>query len=170
VSALVRIADAREAGPAALAALHARALPPGWSEAEIARLMNLPHIIALLALGPEPMGLLLGWTIGEEAEILTLAVAPDVRRRGIGRALVEAGLVAAVARGAQSMFLEVGAGNLAARALYASAGFGEIGRRRGYYAGGEGDGDALVLKLSLEGGEQGPRTPGQRDPGAPMSG
>jgi ribosomal-protein-alanine N-acetyltransferase len=48
------------------------------------------------------------------------------------------------------MFLEVRPSNSAARALYARAGFREIGLRRGYYPAREGREDALVLELALE--------------------
>jgi ribosomal protein S18 acetylase RimI-like enzyme len=64
----------------------------------------------------------------DEFEILNLAVAPESRRRGLGRAL----LLAALARGGR-WFLEVRESNAAARALYGSLGFREIGERRAYY-------------------------------------
>ena len=47
--------------------------------------------------------------------------------------------------GAASLFLEVGADNPAALALYAGLGFTRVGMRKAYYNGG----DALVLRLSL---------------------
>jgi ribosomal-protein-alanine N-acetyltransferase len=146
----VRIGAAREAPAAELAALHARGFTPGWSEAEIARLRDLPNAIALAAHAPNVVGLLLGWMAGDDAEILTLAVAPERRRSGIGRALLAAGLAAARTMGARSLYLEVGEDNAAARAFYAGAGFREIGRRVGYYSRGEGGVDALILKLTLE--------------------
>jgi ribosomal-protein-alanine N-acetyltransferase len=82
----------------------------------------------------------------DEAEILTLAVPPLLRRRGRGRALLDAAIVHARMRGARAMFLEVSATNDAARALYAQAGFHETARRTGYYDDGA---DALVLSRDL---------------------
>ncbi len=71
------------------------------------------------------------------------------RGRGLGRALLHAAIVRAQQMGAQTMFLEVGADNPQALALYAGLGFAKVGARKGYYASGSGGTDALVLRLSL---------------------
>lgn len=70
-----------------------------------------------------------------EAELLNITVAPGARRSGLGRQLLERVLGAAHEQGAERMFLEVRASNLAARALYGRCGFVEVGLRKGYYAG-----------------------------------
>ena len=82
---------------------------------------------------------------GGEAEILTLAVAPAARGKGLGHELLQAAIGKARALGADTMFLEVGADNPAALALYARSGFVKVGGRKGYYRGR----DALVLRLPL---------------------
>ncbi len=82
----------------------------------------------------------------DEAEILTLAVAPALRRQGRARALLTHAARHAGAAGATALFLEVSDANLAARGLYQAAGFRAVGKRRGYYASGE---TALVLRLEL---------------------
>ena len=87
-----------------------------------------------------------GRAVADEAEILTLAVTPLVRRNGAGRALVEAAAAIAAARGADSLFLEVAATNAAALGLYAASGFETAGLRRAYYADGA---DALVMRRTL---------------------
>jgi ribosomal-protein-alanine N-acetyltransferase len=96
-------------------------------------------------------GELLGWagvrTVADEAEILTVGVVPAARRRGIARRLLAALLGAARDRGAAVAYLEVRIDNEAARALYASEGFAEIGLRRGYYDGGRVD--AVVMSREL---------------------
>ncbi len=133
---------------AALAALHAAAFPPAdrWGADAIALMLELPGTFALHHPG---QGFVLARVAAEEAEILTLAVHPDARRQGHGAALLMGAMAGAVARGATAMFLEVAEGNAAARALYAAAGFAEVGRRRRYYADG---GDALVLRRDLNPG------------------
>lgn len=73
------------------------------------------------------------WMIVDEAHVSTLAVAPDDRRQGIGRALLRAAWTSAVAEGAREMTLEVRASNHAAQELYRGIGFLEVGRRRRYY-------------------------------------
>jgi len=133
---------------AALAALHAAAFPPAdrWGAEAIALLLDLPGTFAL----HEPdRGFVLARVAAGEAEILTLAVHPEARRQGHGAALLAGAMAGAVARGATAMFLEVAEGNAAARALYARAGFAEVGRRRRYYPDG---GDALVLRRELNPG------------------
>ena len=81
----------------------------------------------------------------DEGEILNLAVAPAGRRRGLGRALVEAMLEALRTRGIRQVYLEVRESNSSARALYASRGFKEVGRRKAYYR--RPVEDAIVLRL-----------------------
>jgi ribosomal-protein-alanine N-acetyltransferase len=132
---------------AALSALHAACFDRGWSEEEIARLLELPNTIGLVARADEPIGMLLAWVVGEEAEILTMGVAPARRGVGVGAALLDSALEEARLAGAAAVVLEVREDNRAARALYAGAGFAEAGRRRGYYAGA----DALVLRRNLNG-------------------
>ena len=81
------------------------------------------------------------------AELLRIAVRPEVRERGNGRQLLDEAMRAARAGGGQRMLLEVAADNAAAMRLYRSAGFTDIDRRFGYY-GPERDG--LVLGRSLD--------------------
>jgi len=129
----------------ALAAIHAAAFPPhdAWGPDAIALMLGMPGAFGLAA---SSEGFVLARAAAGEAEILTLAVHPAARRRGLGQALMAAALAGAAARGAAAMFLEVAAGNGAARALYAGLCFVEVGRRRRYYADGS---DALVLRLDL---------------------
>ena len=82
----------------------------------------------------------------DEAELLTVAVLPTARRRGIGTALLAEEVAEAARRGAERMFLEVAEGNRAARTLYDRHGFVVVGRRRAYYPDGS---HALVLSRSL---------------------
>lgn len=129
--------------PAGLAALHATAFAAPWSAREFADLLAQAGVFAVV----EPEGFILIRQVLDEAEILTLAVRPQARRAGLGGRLVGQGAVAAARRGAGRLFLEVAEDNAAARALYDRAGFRLIGRRKGYYAGG--NTDALVLGLDL---------------------
>ena len=85
--------------------------------------------------------------VAEEAEILNLAVAPECRQRGVGRALLVAGLKSAREAGARKIFLEVRGSNIGARALYASSGFTKDGCRSKYYS--DPVEDALVLSKGL---------------------
>lgn len=136
--------------PDGLAALHARCFttPRPWDAAAFASFLDDPLAFILVE---GDAGFILGRAVAGEAELLTLAVAPEARRRGLGRKLVARFLYQARLRGAGTAFLEVAADNAAAIALYARAGFAETGRRRGYYITPEGARvDALVMARALQ--------------------
>lgn len=134
---------------AAMAALHARAFERAWGEDEIAVLLDgMGGFGAII----DDAGFILCRMAAGEAEILTLAVDPAMRRLGAGRALVEAGAALALAAGAGAFFLEVAADNDAALALYEAAGFARAGLRPGYYRRQVGDMDAIVMRRALNTG------------------
>ncbi|MEM7547186.1 MAG: GNAT family N-acetyltransferase [Pseudomonadota bacterium] len=85
----------------------------------------------------------------DEAEILTIAVAPALQGAGLGQGLLSAAITATAASGARRMFLEVAADNAPARAIYNKAGFRQSGRRKAYYKRGAVRVDALVLSRAL---------------------
>ncbi|WP_345801585.1 ribosomal protein S18-alanine N-acetyltransferase [Microbacterium sp. AZCO] len=82
-----------------------------------------------------------------DADVQTIAIAEAARGRGRGRALLEALLTEASARGVQEVFLEVRADNPVAHALYVSEGFADVGRRPRYYQ--PDDVDAVVMRLDV---------------------
>lgn len=83
------------------------------------------------------------WLQYDQAHIVTVAVAPAVRRRGIGMVAVHALVVVADAYQMGDVTLEVRESNVAARALYKTYGFYEVGRRKRYYA--DNGEDALIM-------------------------
>jgi [ribosomal protein S18]-alanine N-acetyltransferase len=111
----------------------------------------------MLVAGPSPpqpwqtWGYLIFWVVLDEMHILNLAVHLDHRRRGIARQLLAAGLAQARELGAELAWLEVRPSNAAARALYASFAFKEVGRRPRYYD----DTQEDALLLTLEWGDKG---------------
>lgn len=126
---------------AALAALHADAFPDPWNKAAICELLAGPGVFVFSTSD----GFVMGREAGGEAEILTLAVRPAARGKGLGRALIVAMAAHAQTLGATGIFLEVAHDNPPALALYAGLGFERVGQRKGYYAGR----DAWVLKTPL---------------------
>jgi [ribosomal protein S18]-alanine N-acetyltransferase len=84
---------------------------------------------------------------GEQADVLTIAVATSQWGQGIGSRLLAALLAEARQRGCTEMFLEVRADNLRAQRLYKWFGFAEIGIRRGYYQ--PSGTDAIVMRRDL---------------------
>ncbi len=97
-----------------------------------------------------PAGFCLAQTALDEAELLTLAVLPEARRKGVGKSLLASLETALVQAGATRLFLEVSEDNRAALALYRSAGFHPTGRRKSYYRDRKGtSADALILSKML---------------------
>lgn len=134
--------------PDALAALHACCFetPPPWSAADFVGFLADPLCFLVCA----DQGFALGRAVAGEAELLTLAVAPEARRQGIARSLLARLMQQAQDRGAGTLFLEVSAENPAAIALYLAAGLQVTGRRRGYYRTPQGQRiDALVMAAAL---------------------
>lgn len=132
----------------ALAALHADGFttPRPWTAEEIAALIARPGGFLV----GDATAFALGHSVLDEAELLTLVVAPTARRRGLGRSLLARFEAEARARGASRAFLEVAAANAPALGLYGSAGWQEVGRRPGYYRTPEGRRiDALLMAKPL---------------------
>ena len=130
--------------PDALARLHSRcfASPPPWSARAFADALATRNTFLLCA----PGAFALGRVVAGEAELLTLAVAPEARRRGVARNLCSRFGEAARTTGADAAFLEVAADNAAARALYLGCGWIEAGRRPRYYGPAL---DAVIMRLDL---------------------
>ncbi|MBW8813681.1 MAG: ribosomal protein S18-alanine N-acetyltransferase [Caulobacterales bacterium] len=134
----------------AMASAHAQAFDNPWTEATIEELLGGPGGYAFVALGEDPMGMIMCRALGGEAEVLTLAVPPWARRRGVASALMTAAIHRARAVDANQMFLEVDVDNAAAIGLYERLGFTHAGLRKAYYdRGARGRADALVMRLDL---------------------
>jgi [ribosomal protein S18]-alanine N-acetyltransferase len=146
----VNLRPATRADAAALAQAHAASFAAPWSADEILRFAEDPGGFALIAEETdETAGFILCRVLAGEAEVLTLAVQPAFRRRGVAVALLEAALALA-APTAEAMLLEVASDNPGALALYAQAGFRTVGRRAGYYARtGAPAVDAIVMRRAL---------------------
>ena len=123
-----------------------RSFPEPWSRGMFLHELKLPFSKSIVVRADDPTHELLGyvcwWLIGEEIQILNVAVHPERRRHGIGRALVGLVFAETEAQHVSNITLEVRRGSTAAIALYRSFGFTESGVRRHYYGRGE---DALLM-------------------------
>jgi [ribosomal protein S18]-alanine N-acetyltransferase len=156
IAGALHIRRAVEADVNAMVAIERASFSDPWTASAIASTLRYDHMRVLVAeergeLGGDgagrPLGYVVAMVAGQEAEIADLAVSPDARRRGIGRALIDRLLADLEAEGVESVFLEVRESNRGARALYESRAFRGIGRRRGYYR--LPVEDALLLKREL---------------------
>jgi ribosomal-protein-alanine N-acetyltransferase len=126
-----------------LSRLHQTCFEDPWSRADLAHLLALPGGFGLIARlfernlagldGMRGVGFALCRVVREEGELLSIGVGPAYRRRAIGAALLRDSMERCRRAGAATMFLEVATDNLSAQALYRAFGFGEVGRREGYY-------------------------------------
>jgi ribosomal-protein-alanine N-acetyltransferase len=151
---LLRRAEVRDCD--ALAEIHSSAFRRGWSDAEFEALLVQPATHGFIAhhrnaFGSQrAAGFILYRLVIDEAEILSVAVIPEFRRRGIGKRLLQEALRHLYSEGAHGIHLEVEDSNPAAIALYRGMEFHESGRRAGYYVQGrESPGGALVMLRQL---------------------
>ena len=131
-------------------AIEKASFPTPWSRAlfeeEIGRRFS-DAIVLVEEPGIEVAGYAICWTVGEESHLLNIAVRPDARGRGIGRALLKECLRRAAGAGARRIFLEVRPSNQQAIRIYRREGFRFVGIREGYYTDtGE---DAIVFSRDI---------------------
>ncbi len=147
------IETAKLADVAAIIAIERAVFSDPWSARSFREALSNPSVYCACARrdGRTLQGYVVAWFVADEGEIANLAVAPGAWGNGIGRALLDASLKEAAARKLKAVYLEVRDSNAAARHLYGSRGFIEIGRRRSYYR--RPVEDAIVLCRSMDGGE-----------------
>lgn len=122
----------------AMAAIERECFSDPWSEESFRQMMALPVSLSLAATtetdeGEGLVGYLMALAVEPEGEIANIAVSPNCRRLGVGRALMTEGLRLMEERGCDRFFLEVRESNLPAQALYGQLGFEVTGRRKRYY-------------------------------------
>jgi tRNA threonylcarbamoyl adenosine modification protein YeaZ/ribosomal-protein-alanine acetyltransferase len=138
------LTELNAAGAALLAELHGESFSAGWRDDEFAKLFAAPGMWAsIITHHREPAGFVLVRRAGDDAEIITICVRPGLRRKGFGKMLLTHAERQLSEQKIGALFLEVGAGNAAARALYARLGFIEAGTRPRYYRGVE---DAIIMR------------------------
>ena len=133
---------------AQIAALETQCFSDPWSETSVRSELSNPLSLWLVAQdGGKVVGYVGSQSVAPEADVMNLAVAPEWRNKGIGRALMTALIAQLHSRGITALFLEVRVGNTPAQNLYRSLGFVEAGRRPKYYV--NPTEDALILRKEL---------------------
>jgi ribosomal-protein-alanine N-acetyltransferase len=140
---------------------------PPWSRATFASLIGDPQGQFLVAIIEDPVtgaglpgshsrstvvGYVVTWVAADEGDLSNLAVAPQMRRRGLGGRLLDAAIDRARAAGVRALYLEVRESNTIALRLYASRRFAAVGRRQRYYRQPVEDALILCLDMSLPSG------------------
>ena len=132
---------------AAAACIHSASFDKGWDENSL-----ITHIKSDMCLGvfqPDLSGFIIMKPAADQAEIITLAVQPDLQGAGLGGVLVEEGCAQLNAAGVSVLFLEVAEDNEAAIALYRKCGFAPMGRRPAYYRRANGRVAALTYRKNI---------------------
>ena len=132
----------------AMARIERESFDSPWSANEITKdvMAGGGVYVAVALLGEERVGYAEVRSVAGEAQIYNIAIAPEMRGRGVGEALLRHVISAAEAQGCNVVTLEVKAGNDAAMKLYEKLGFREVGRRPRYYKGV----DAVLMDLEME--------------------
>ena len=124
---------------------------PHWPRASWLALLDASAPVGRVALAAESNGVLSGFLVASiiagEAELESIVVAPEARRRGLGGALLRALIEAATVRKVTRLLLEVRASNDRALAFYRATGWREQGRRPRYYS--DPEEDAVLMALDL---------------------
>lgn len=138
-----------------MAAIHAEGFAVGWDAGDFERMLlerSVADVLVSQALvGHVVTGFAVSRVVLDEAELLSIAIDPEVRGQSLSEPLLERHMGRVAQAGARQMFLEVADDNAAALALYRKAGFVEIGRRQSYYAAAPGESrrDALTMRADL---------------------
>jgi [ribosomal protein S18]-alanine N-acetyltransferase len=149
-AAVIRLLLAQDAENCAR--LHRTGFAYPWSMEDFENLLNSPSVSGSLACLPNAaaLGFVLARRAADEAEILTLVVRPDHRRRGLGYDLLKEQLARLASAGTRTVVLEVDEQNVAARTLYERYGFERIGARPAYYRLADGArSSALIMRCRL---------------------
>ncbi len=137
----------------ACAKIHAPAFAHPWSASEFESLLCDQSCLAdgaYLGARAKLTGFCLSRRAADEAEILSIAVASDARRGGVGKALLATHLARLAGCGTKVLFLEVESGNLPAIGLYQHFGFVEVGQRPAYTRMKDGSlANALIMRRDL---------------------
>ncbi|GJE41096.1 GNAT family N-acetyltransferase [Methylobacterium soli] len=146
------VAPLRDSGQAAtLARLHATAFARPWDAHEFERLLceRSSEAHALWRAGTV-QGFILSRRVSDEAEILTIVLAPPARGGGLSGRLLREHLTHLAHAGVHHVHLEVDEGNAPALRLYKRYGFAQVGARTGYYTRADGSrATALTMRATL---------------------
>lgn len=145
----VRVRDLAERDLDAILVIEQASFHDPWSADSFRSMLAQPQVIAtVVERSGAVAGYCIAWRVDDEAELTNLAVAPGLRRAGLGLALLDHLIEGIAARGGATLYLEVRESNAAAQALYRSRGFEITGRRKSYYSGPTED--ALIMRRARD--------------------
>ncbi len=140
---MVRLRAFEESDLRAAFLLDQHCFPPGiaYSLRDLKHFATHPFAYSIVAETVEKPAVMAGFLIADckprrqSASIITIDVAQEMRRSGVGALLMDAAEAHLMGLGCKALTLEVAVNNHDALAFYKRRGFQAIGRRRGYYNG-----------------------------------
>jgi ribosomal-protein-alanine N-acetyltransferase len=153
-AAALRFRPVVEADLPRIMEIEAAGFPHPWSEALLRNELGhaWSHLLAAVAPvtagGEQILGYIIFWMVHDEVHVLNVGTAPEARRRGVGRALMDQAAAIGRGKGGRLSTLEVRRSNAPAIALYRALGYREVGVRPRYYA--EENEDAIVMTLEFD--------------------
>lgn len=120
-----------------------------WSAGIFTDCLRVGYCCWVLDTGHDLAGYGIMSVAADECHILNVCIAPESRRQGHARMLMDHLVTTAAQHGATIAYLEVRPSNTAAIELYTDLGFRHVGTRRAYYPAHKGREDAHVLSISL---------------------
>jgi ribosomal-protein-alanine N-acetyltransferase len=120
-----------------------------WTSGNFRDSLGSGHICKVFESANEVAGYAVLMPVLEEVQLLDIGIARPFQRKGLGKKLLEELLELARTQKFERVILEVRVTNIAANALYKSAGFTKAGLRRGYYPGQNGREDAVIMEYKL---------------------
>jgi [ribosomal protein S18]-alanine N-acetyltransferase len=150
-----KVIPVTESSAGLLAAIHEECFPNYWNTSDFTNFFAVQNTFAAITEAPAqpdaPLAMAVWRIQHEQADIITLAVRPSYRRRGLARQLLHYTLEHMKIAGVTSVFLDVESGNQPAISLYEAHGFTYVRRRRLYYRQKDGSyTDALVMTKKLK--------------------
>lgn len=145
----LRLRELREDDLDAIMAVELRCYTHPWTAGIFRDSLRVGYSCWGCFLGDQLLGYGIMSVAAGEAHLLNICIDPPRRGQGLARRLIQRLITLARERDADTLFLEVRAGNRVAQGLYESLGFNEIGLRRGYYPARDGREDALLFAKVL---------------------
>ena len=116
-----------------LSKIHKVSFPRHWTESYFNSLIDHPNYKIFSASNENTIGFLIILTTKDISEIITFAILPQMRRQGIGKALLTKSIEWLISKNFSYCNLEVSAENIIAQKLYKTLGFIQVGIRKNYY-------------------------------------
>ena len=142
----VEIEEMREADLDEVLGIEKRSFVAPWSKGLFRETLSFPlsfNLVIRKKVDNKVAGYANFYVIGDEVQVLNIAVAPESRKEGYATRLLRYAIGALGGHGGKEFFLEVREGNTDAIRLYGKLGFMKVGRRKKYYR--ETNEDALVM-------------------------